>query len=165
MSYIALHAALISCTTPSSLAHSRGRSIPLPRLASWRSGCTRRAVDRFEMSQLQSSARPHYNLPQTVLDKNCVGNGSARGNLGSLDMSVSAARLPSFVLGKPEVSILNSGALPSFCGGPFRPSFDTLFARRSRPVAWCPSFVCVSMLAGHLPRSLASFAAPAEPGL
>lgn len=98
MSHIALHAALITCTTPSSLAHLRGRNTSLPRLASWRSRCTRRAVDRFEMSQLQSSGRSQHNLPQAVVNKNRVGNGSGRGTPELFDMLVSAAYLPSFVL-------------------------------------------------------------------
>lgn len=100
-----------------------GRSISLPRLASWRFGCTRRVVDRFEMSQLQSSVRSQHNFPQRALNKECVGNGSARGNFGLFDMLVSAARPPSFVPAQIDVNILDPGALfPSFCGRLFRPS-------------------------------------------
>lgn len=84
LSHIALHATLISCTTPSSLAHLSGGSISLPRIASWWSGCTRRAVDRFEMSQLQSSARSQYNLPKQLAIRIASGTDQYEGILAYL---------------------------------------------------------------------------------
>lgn len=150
MSHIALRAAVPLLHLSPICADAAFLSLALPR-----GGPGAQDVLWIDSKCLSCNRRSdHSTFPQTVLTKNCVGNGSVPGNLGLFDMSVSAARFPSFIL-RPCASRRQHSQLGS-------PSLVSWWPRPSvRRYSGCPSFpagrlVFILCLCLHACRPLAT---------